>query len=227
MSNVFTFTEKSPILSFDFNPPIVLDDDVNYVMGLTFFQTFNSVPNIIEGVNSDFYYGTRKIRLPTGAYELESIRAHLLEKMKPQEDNIILRADPSTLKCYIKCTAPIDFTKPNTIRDILGFKSKKIPAGITERSDSIVNITNVNAIFIDCNITLGTYDNGKMSHYIHHFFPESAPGWKIIECPDNVIYLPINTKTITNITLKIVDQDGKLIDFRDETITIGLHLKAV
>jgi hypothetical protein len=49
---------------------------------------------------------------------------------------------------------------------------------------------------------------------------------KLVQSPEHVIYLPISlTITIRNITLKIRDQDGELINFRNETVTVGLHLK--
>lgn len=85
----------------------------------------------------------------------------------------------------------------------------------------------VNAIKILCNIVTGTYDNGQLSHIIHEFFPTVPAGFKIVESPQSVIYLPINTKLINNITFKIVDQDGDLLNFRGETITIRTHLKSV
>ena len=53
------------------------------------------------------------------------------------------------------------------------------------------------------------------------------PGYKINEVPSDVIYLPINTRIINNISVNIIDQDGKLINFRGETITIRLHLKKI
>jgi hypothetical protein len=47
----------------------------------------------------------------------------------------------------------------------------------------------------------------------------------LVESPEHVIYLPISVNTIRNITLKIRVQDGELINFRNETVTVGRHLK--
>ncbi len=60
---------------------------------------------------------------------------------------------------------------------------------------------------------------------MHEFSPAVGPGYKIIEAPRNVIYLPVNVKQITSITLKLIDQDGDLINFRGETVTIRIHIK--
>lgn len=78
---------------------------------------------------------------------------------------------------------------------------------------------------IVCNITSGSFTNGYEDHIIHEFYPTVPPGYKIVEIPANVIYLPVNTTRIHNITVRLEDQTGHLINFRDETITLRLHLK--
>ena len=64
-------------------------------------------------------------------------------------------------------------------------------------------------------------------HMIHEFFPAVPPGYKIIEIPSQVIYLPVTVKSIDHLQLRIVDQKVDLIYFRGETITIRLHIKEV
>ena len=59
------------------------------------------------------------------------------------------------------------------------------------------------------------------------FFPAVSPGFKIIEIPTQVIYLPLTTKTINNIQIRIVDQDGTLVNFRGEVINMRLHIISV
>jgi hypothetical protein len=80
-------------------------------------------------------------------------------------------------------------------------------------------------IKIECNIVTGAYHNNKLVHTIHEFSPSVPAGFKIIEIPQNVLYMPVSTKIISNIKLKLVDQDGELVDFRGEVITIRLHLR--
>lgn len=107
----------------------------------------------------------------------------------------------------------------------VGFKRKLTAADKWYESDSPVDIIKVNVVRIGCNIARGSYDNGVESHIIHEFYPTVEPGFKIVEQPNNVIYLPVNVKQLDNITLTITDQEGRLVNFRGETITARLHLK--
>ena len=62
---------------------------------------------------------------------------------------------------------------------------------------------------------------------IHEFFPVVPPRYKIIEVLSQVIYLPVTVKSIDHLQIRIVDQDGRLVNFRGEVITIRLHIKKV
>lgn len=90
-----------------------------------------------------------------------------------------------------------------------------------------MNISAVNAIKIECNITSGAYSNNKLGHTIHEFYPSVEIGYKIIEVPQNVIYLPVTVHAINNLTVRCVDQDNKLVNFRGETLTLRVHIKKI
>ena len=72
-------------------------------------------------------------------------------------------------------------------------------------------------------MTAGAYINERRVHTRHEFFPAVPPGYKIIEVPSQVIYLPITVKTIDHLQVPIVDQDGNLVNFRGEIVTIRPH----
>ena len=65
-----------------------------------------------------------------------------------------------------------------------------------------------NALRVECNITTGPYINNRKVYTIHEFFLTVPPGYKMVEVPAHVIYLPIAVKAIHNLQLRIVDQDG-------------------
>jgi hypothetical protein len=221
----FVLTGRSSILSSDFNPPINASNK-KCTLGLTNFEVYNSIPNIQDGCNK-FYFGYKQFTIPTGCYQLQDINKYLQDatgQLFPKSF-LDIKANNNTLHCHIKATEDVDFTKPNTIAPILGFGKKLLRKNQSHDLDEIADIMKINSICVECNITVSSFQNGKPAHIIHHFFHNVPPGFKIVESPEHVIYLPVSVNTIRNITLKIRDQDGELINFRNETVTVGLHLK--
>lgn len=224
-SLIFKLSGNTSTLTSEFSDPIVLEDNVDYGIGLTNFETYHSFPNVIEGVNNKMFLGPVEIELPTGAYELEDIEEFIKKRIAPM--NFKLKGNRNTLKCHLECDYAVLFTRKGTLAPLLGFHNIDLDPGREHISANPVNIMTVNAVCIDCNIATGSYDNGIPGHLIYHFYPLVPVGAKIVESPDTLIYLPITVKEIRSLIVKIVDQDGQLLNLRGETVTVGLHLKAV
>jgi len=62
--------------------------------------------------------------------------------------------------------------------------------------------------------------NDKSMHSIHEFSLSVSPGYKIS------IFFPIMIQSVTDLMIRIVDQDGRLLNFHREEITVGLHTEA-
>lgn len=224
MSYTFTLTGVSSTLTAEIFPSINLTDG-NYSIGLLSFQTYNSIPNVIEDVNNKFYYGDEVISIPTGTYEISALANYLKTHMQ-SPDSLNLKANVNTLKVELTCTKPIYFNKEQSIGPLLGFTKEEIlPPLVKHMSNNIVNIHSVNTISINCSIASGSYRNGKPMHSIYEFAPIVPPGYKLVHEPSPVIYFPTNVDILDNITITITDQDNKIVDFRKEIITIRLHLK--
>lgn len=252
MSSItLTLTGNSSQLRAEYFPPIDLSDDRGgeYVCGLVDFQTFNTIPNVDE-TNNMFYYGSETqsaiasddnsispvktlqplnyFKIPTGSYDLEDLEQVIKKNLALHGVEFILKANKNTLQCEILCSQPINFTKPNSIGPLLGFRAKRIlTRNRTHTSHHPADILRVNVVRIECNIIKGAYLNNTPAHTIYEFSPVVDPGYKIIEKPQNVIYFPVTVKSIHDINLSIVDQDNRLVNFRGETITARLHIKRV
>lgn len=226
-SLTLSLSGTSAVLEAQYFPPIELSPEKNYVLGLVELLTFNSIPNIDTDNNKFSLVGTEEISLPTGSYEIEDIDAYLREILAQRGISFSLRPNNNTLRSVIKCSHPIDFRSRDSIGSLLGFAERILAANVSHSSDRPVAILKVNALRVECNITSGAYINGQRVHTIHEFFPAVPPGYKIIEIPSQVIYLPITVKSIDQLQVRIVDQDNRLVNFRGEIITIRLHLKQV
>lgn len=238
MSTTFTIS-GTKTLEASYFPPIELGAE-KYELGLVLFETYNTIPNVTLE-NNIFYYGEGKtIELPVGSYEFEDIGKYLEKELQAREvatkkrdikdierkKILNLYGNLQTLKVEIICDYKIDFTseKKRNIGQILGYDTVLQPKKLYESAKG-VSIFHVNTIQIQCNITGGSYNNNKKSHIIFEFSPNVAPGYKINLVPTTVIYQAVIVRTIDHINIKIVDQNNKPVDFRDNLITLRLHLR--
>ena len=79
---------------------------------------------------------------------------------------------------------------------------------------------------IHCNIVGGSYDNNMASDIIYSFNPASEPGSLISINPINPVYLPVSAQNdIQYITMKLTDQNGRLINLNGQHVNYLLHLR--
>lgn len=220
---MFCISGNSNVIGCDYFPPIDLSED-EWEIGLVDLTTYNSIPNIEKGVNNLIHFGEEIIELPTGSYEVDDIAKYVEERVK-KPDELKVKANNNTLQSEVYATREVDFTKDNSIGSLLGFSKRKLDANKWYMSDLPVDILRVNVVRIECNIVRGSFDNGNESHVIHEFYPTVEPGYKIVERPANLIYLPVHVKEINNIVLSIKDQEGRPINLRGETVNVRLHLR--
>ena len=83
----------------------------------------------------------------------------------------------------------------------------------------------VNSILVHCNIIHSLYMRGTQAPVAYNFFPNAAPGRKILGAPHNLFYLPVTVDVISTLPVWLTDQHGKLLDLRGEELTIRFHLR--
>lgn len=231
-----SLTGNSSELAATFFPELVLDDKYEYSCGLLDFTTYHSIPNITHK-NNKFYYDNGNaekmdfgiIELPIGCYEAEDALNYIKSALKEKLISFEYKINKNTLKTTINCSAKIVFGFMESILEVFGFKGeygKQIQANVEAESDDVIKISKLSVIRVECNIVTGAYVNGRLCHSIYEFPSNKVDvGYKIIEQPRNIIYLPIVMKRISFIQISIVDQDGNPIDFRGEDITCRIHIK--
>jgi hypothetical protein len=249
---IFQLEGRNSILYTKLPTSIRLNENITYVLGLVDIITYNTISNV-NATNNKFSIGNYELELPEGTYEIQDIEYNLrtqisakdakknklqkqLQQQQPQQQpqqkqqedtHLLIQANKNTYHCEIKSNKVINFDKENSIGSLLGFNKRKLEANVRHISDYSIDISSVNSISVECNLVGNSFRNNVAGHILYTFAPNVLPGYKIIEKPSEVTYLPINTNFIDEIYIKIVDQNGNLISFNGERITVRLYLKAL
>ena len=188
-----------------FNPKIELGRDKVYEIALVNLKTYYSFQNIDES-NNIFVYSPDNGN--DSIYE---------------DYHINISANSNTLKSVLilEKDYQVDFNHQNSLAKVLGFTGAKYTGGFHE-SENVVDILSINSILVNIDIISGSYVNGGTKNTIYSFFPKVSPGYKIIESPVNLVYLPITLDTIDSLNVYITDQDDHLL--RNEKLTIRVHI---
>ena len=224
----------------NFDSPLTLSA-AGYEIALVNLETWYSFPNL-DSTNNVLSYsndnGTtwHEVRIPEGSYELKDLNDEMIQQMRMKghyneltnKPFISITANVNTLRTELQIldNYKVDFRVTNSFNRLLGFKNKMYHAGVNT-SENIVDILPVNSIFITLDLINGSYVNGSKKSVIYSFFPNIEPGFKIIETPPNLVYLPVNKNEISSIEVTMTDQDGKLLNLRGEMLTIRLHIREV
>jgi len=234
-------TKKSAKIRTQFNPLIELDAGKKYEMSLLNLETYFSFPNI-DATNNHLRYSPDggdswvNVNVPEGCYEITDINDYLQRTMKENghydianaQPNVSIEPNSNTLKSVLTI-APnykVDFMSDNSIRTVLGFNRWVYSDGYNE-SEQIVNIMNITTLRVTSDVIGASYTNGSTANVLYSFFPNVGPGYKIIEVPTNLVYLPVTLSTISSMETKLTDQNGKLVNLRGEELSIRFHIREV
>jgi len=234
-----TFTANKSQFTQSFDVPIKLNPNRKYEAALHNFTTSNYQINIDETNNKFHYHWGNIIEVITsekGAYEIQDISNEIIRVMKgrnhwdEKDPPFSLTLNLNVFKSVIDIKSDklkIDFTQAKTFRHMLGFDSKVLTKGYNI-STSTVQITTASSILIKCSIISGSYHNGKPSTVLYSLPAYLVPiGYKINVEVSERMYLPVIASTIDRITFEIVDDNDKLLDFKDETVALAIHLRQI
>ena len=228
-------TDNKTRFTTQFNPHIQLKKNKGYEIALVNLETYYSFPNITEE-NNHFSYSPDAggiwyhILIPEGSYDIEDINKVIQQKMRQNGHSIkiTISANTNTLKAVLilENGYHVDFQPEHSICSVLGFNNDVYTADYQE-SENPVNILSVNSILVNIDIISGSYVNGQRYPTIYSFFPGVSPGYKIIETPANLVYLPVTLDAIYSMQTSLTDQNGKLLNLRGENVSIRFHVREI
>ena len=238
MVHTFFLTGTKSDFTTKYSPTIHLDPLKKYEVALLSVDLFNSIPNVTPK-NNVFKYSVddgnswKTIELATGAYELAAINLELQRLLTERGDfdnTFAITPNISKLTSIIEISKPlfkIDFGVPNSIGTVLGFVNEVISQGYNE-SPKIVNIIQINSILVNTDIISGSYVNGNQFSTMYSFYPNVAPGFKVVERPiPSLTFFPLSRSNIESIRIFLTDEDLNPIDLRGETITVRLAMREI
>ena len=224
-----------------FNPPIQLEKDLKYEIALVNLETYYSFPNI-DASNNYFRYSPDngitwfEIYIDEGSYDIVDINDTIQQKMRQnghydsanEKYYITISANSNTLKSVLilENNYHVDFRPLISISSLLGFDHNIYTQDFQE-SENVVNILSINSLLVNLDIVSGSYVNSSTQNTIYSFFPNVAPGHKIVESPINLVYLPVTLHTINGMEVSITDQDDNQLNLRGETLTMRFHIRKV
>ena len=241
MSITLVMSGNESSFTTNYSPSICTDG--KYEAALLSFDMYNSIPNVIEGVNNVFEYTPNdsewfSLQLDTGSYEIADINDEIQRLMvgnghynKETIDYYInISTNTAKLKSIINISHEkykVRFLSSHSIGPLLGFpKNHEIGIGYNEPPQK-VDISKINLILVHTDIIMGSYVNGSSSAVIYSFGLNVLPGYKINERPNPVIYYPVSRSNINRIKIWLTDQDDNLLDVRNETITVRIHVRKI
>lgn len=227
------------------NTPIQIPAEAKHVhISVPSATVWNVVPNIIEGVNDQMFItenaNNYQITIPQGLYDLPSLNnaiAVQLENEGALTDPTILTlvADESTQRVIIKANyvgVSIDFTQPNTFREILGFDAVVVgPSTLAPENFIAPNVAAFNTIEyfkIHSDIVPeGIQQNQDYDQTIAQVLITAAPGSQIVSEP----FLPAKSEASylagtmkKSIRFWLTDQSGNLVNTNGEAFSARIQI---
>jgi hypothetical protein len=143
---------------------------------------------------------------------------------------ITMGANESTGRVVITLagTYQLDLSQ-SRIWDVLGFTSTTVLATAGRHEGTEVPDFNrdVNQVQIRCDIIANnaSFVNGRAAPILYGLNPEGQPYGFISVKPMQIIYLPMNTRVLDRINIKITDQDGNILTVGGERTTVLIDIR--
>lgn len=225
----------------EFNEPIRVDENHFAEVGLKSLSVYNSIPNILEGVNNSI-----KIKVPdvdnfeifqfsTGAYELTGLYEELIQwielkypKLQNVNENIILQGNLATGKCEFILKKGYAFSMNTTasIANVLGFEHDSIGEGPGKFiGQNMVNISTISTLMINTDISVPNYINSQPVPYIFSCTIDVPTGYRLRREVPFVKYKRVNTNQISSLKVWITDECGQRVNLRQEEVVVVIIIR--
>ena len=182
------------------------------------------------------------ITIPQGLYDLNLLNNAIITQLENQgassstEPIISLSADNATQRVQIRFPFPsskIDFTQPNTIRNLLGFNSQIYggypTAPVTITAESVASFNQVNYFLLHTDlVSRGLRFNNQYTQVVSQILIDRQPGSQIVSRPFNPAKIPCNEligATRSSIRIWLTDDQNRRVDTNGEYYSARITLE--
>ena len=182
------------------------------------------------------YFPTKRTgySLNPGIYEVVGLN-NILKHILPNNVKVTITIDDIRLKSNLKTNQTLIFTERSFFYTILGFTQSRSYAlddidGFYQliagsfKSDKPINITGIDKIHLKADCIQGSIVDGIREPILYSFTLSSPPGHKLYKEPRIKLFKKINKSILSHITFYFEDDDHKLVDFNNETISFTCQL---
>ncbi|KAK7605183.1 hypothetical protein V9T40_007041 [Parthenolecanium corni] len=234
-----SLTSTEPVIERVYHDGISLS--CKYYVGVKAFVTYNSIANISkkykQAYTLDFVLKSVvegkpcpkeiQVEIPTGTYEMKELCEIIIDKSKAQGVKIEIALDPkATQKLVMKSDHLINFTTPNTIAELLGFKKRIYNKDVEHVSNQVPKLFTINTIKIKCSLVNSNINNNNLRDNTLYEFPlTGSPGEKIVERPNPISYYKTNTDEIHTMDVNNYVEVSQALAERFDNLKRGKYLK--
>ena len=108
----------------------------------------------------------------------------------------------------------------HTLLGLIPYWDYKSPGVYT--SDKILNLNSVNKTHLKCDVIDGSVVDGLRKPIFYSFVLDKKPGYKVFCEPETIHYKKINKSVLNTIKFYLEDNNNKVVDFSQETMTFTL-----
>jgi len=195
------------------------------LVGVALWWTAFNVNAASRNTDFDFYDGTswHTGSLRPGSYNAIALIQAIYDEIATLTsttiaDSITLTVDESVLGFYLvlKDGCEVDFSAGGSSRlnIMLGFAAGVISGPQDERiyAPNQANISDISSLQIRCS-AVQSYTNGIPGSTLYTVTPSVGPGALYAVNPAYPVFVPVGGTSISSISIEIVDQDGRPVDF--------------
>ena len=206
------------------------------------FRDFESYLRLVVGLDEDDIqlilkqYNSNFVtyKISPGIYTFKDI-SEAIFKIAGEKGSLKIEYDDISMKTKLifDYFTSLRFNKKSFFHTLLGFDAHwdyKPVNGVNSDSagvyisNKILNLNTINKIHLKCDYIDGTIQAGARQPILYSFVIDKKPGYKVFSEPETIQYKKINKSVLNTITFYLEDDNGKEVDFNQETLTFTLQM---